>query len=213
MWNTIRFPHVRPVDNGPAANVDRCDVVCKPGEAADHTGKGALVGTVGPLGVPAGGTLPGGVLGVNKDQRNPGPSRLVAQLLPQVVESPGVQRGALRPPSPDPLADAPEVLQGDRPIRALGLLHDAFGDGVVHVMGKSLLLPGELLQPPLGPLAPLLLELSPEPTVSSPDGVEVLAGVGFPVGIGGEVDDAQVYPSTSLTSMGSGSSTLTVAKR
>ena len=129
MWNIARFPHVRQVDDCPAPppEVQGRDVVGLPSEATDHAGKSALVGTVGPLGMPASGALPTGVAGVNKHHSDPGPLRFVGQFLSQVVESPGVQRGALRPPSPDPLADALQVLQGDRPIRALGLLHQVTG--------------------------------------------------------------------------------------
>ena len=136
----IPCPRVRLDDGSPAANIDRREVVCKPRVPTDHTAKECLRGTIGLIGVPAGGALPRGVAWVDEDYRYSGPFGLVQDLLGQVMKRPAVQRGPLGLPKPYPFADAPEVFQGNAAPGALSLSHDALADAVVDVACKAMFL-------------------------------------------------------------------------
>ncbi len=186
MQNTIRFPHVRRVDSRPAPNpkVQGCHLVRMVSEPADSASKCALVGTIGLLGMPTARALPAGVPGVYEHQPDPGPLGFVGQFLSQVVERPTVQRGALRPSNPDPLTNALEVFQSNRPIRALGLLHDALADNMVGIQSEAPFFAGKPFQAALRRLGSLPLQFPPEPPMSGSNRVEVATRVGFPVTVG-----------------------------
>ena len=141
---------------------------------------------------PAGGAGAGGVSGVHQDHRHPGESCFVADKTAELVEAPRVVLSPLALPNPDPLAYPLEVFQGDSPIRALGLQHHLFADAVVSVPAKQGLLAPPLLEESPAGVGALALEPSPELGVTLPQAVDRAAGVGLAIGVGQNIDDAQV---------------------
>jgi len=196
--NSISYPRVRLDDGSPACDVASREVVRRPRAPTGYATKKRLRRTVDPLGVPAGRTLPGGVLWVNPDQRHPGPLRFVPDFLAQVMERPAMQRSPLGLPEPYPFANPLEVFQGKAAPGALSLGYDAFADAVAQVVGEVPLFARKLFQTTLGRLGALLLQLLPESSVAVSDRVQVLARVGLAVRVGGDVDDAQVNPQKAL---------------
>lgn len=89
------------------------------------------------LGVPADGALPRGVARVNEDQRDSGQGSFVRDVLTQLEERPGMQSGPLFPSSPNPRANAFEVFQGNRSLRAFGGSNDLLRDAMVNVPRKA----------------------------------------------------------------------------
>lgn len=190
---TIRFPRVRAVYNAPASNVSGRVPIGISGMPTGFARESALVGAVGPLGMPANGALLAGVSRVYENDWNPDPLSLVAQFGAEVEESPGMQGSPLWPTSPDPQTNALEVFQGYRSLRAFGFSYQFLGDGMVHVIGEASLLARKLLQAALGPLRAFLLKLLPKAMVAVSDPVEVRTGVRLAVAVGGDLDNAQVY--------------------
>ena len=92
-----------------------------------------------------------------------------------------------------PLADALQVFEGDTASGAFGFRDQPFADGVVNVTGEPSLLPPPLLRETLGGLGALGLEPCPEFGVAMAQAVQVPAGVGVTVRVGGNVDDAEVH--------------------
>src|SRR5262249_37322373 len=106
----------------------------------------------------------------------------------------GVQRGPLGLSSPDPRADAREIFEGDRPLRALSLGHDPFRDVVVDPGGEPALFPSSFVEATARRAGVFAGELGPQATVALSEGVDVRTGVAVPIAINSDVHDAEVYP-------------------
>ena len=142
--------------------------------------------------MPAGRAHLRGVRRVDVHQRDPGPCRLVGDVLAELGERPGVQRDPLGLAEPYPPADAAQVLQGDAASGAFSLGHDALGDDVVGVGGEPGFLTRPLAQEPFRGPGALRLEFAAQVPGPMPMPVQVLPGVPGPVVGGGDVRDPQV---------------------
>ena len=111
---------------------------------------------VGPLAMTAGRTGPRRIPRVDRHHGDPGQFRLVRHEAVELRERPSREPVArVGAPSRDPFADAGEILKGDPPIGASGVIDDRLADGVVDVAAESGLLAGhppEFLPRPLVPL-------------------------------------------------------------
>jgi len=115
-----------------------------------------------------------------------------------------MQNGALRLPSPDPRANALEVFKRNPTLRALSLPNDAFADRVVHVLGKAILLSGQLAQPPLCRQGTLLLKPISEPPLAVAHAFHRTPAVDHAVRVGGDIRHAQVDPDHIVDILGVG---------
>lgn len=183
---------VRLHNGSPAANVHGSDCVCRASEPAQDTAERSLRGTVGLRYMPAGRTDARSVPGINDGHRNTGQACLILDEGAKLMERPRMLDATLSLPNRDPAADTPEVFEGDAATGVFGLRDQPLRDGVVHVAGEPLLLPPTLLQQALGGFGALGLEPRPQFGVASPQPVDLAAGVGLAVRVGGDVDDAKV---------------------
>ena len=104
-----------------------------------------------------------------------------------------MQRRALRPASPYPIADTLEIFQGDAATGAFGRRNDAFGDAVVYMASKVRFLTSTFLEQSLGTLGALGLETFAQAPMASSMTIDLPTAVNLAVGIGGDVDDAEVH--------------------
>lgn len=148
--------------------------------------------TVSLIHTAADGTCPRGVPGVHQDYRHSPKSRLVLDKATELKESPRVVLSPLAFLNPDPRTYALKVFQGDRSIRAFSLQHHPFADVVVHPGREAAFLSTPLTEQPLGSPTPLGLKPSPEFGVSFPESVDLPPAVSLTIGVGQDVDDAQV---------------------
>src|SRR4030088_125219 len=181
-------------DGSPARDVAGRDVVGGASEPAPLTAEHIPRGAV-PLvdQAPLGG-FPRGVPGVHQDDRHPGERRLIGGEPSELGERPGVRVRALRLPNRYPAADPAQVLELDPAVGAFGFADDGLADHVVDVPGEPGLPAAPLAQQPLRGLGSLGLQPLAELPVAGPDGTDRLAAVGGAVGVGGQVDDAEIYP-------------------
>lgn len=163
--------------------------------AARHTEEFALALPVGLLAMPTLGAGSAGVPRVDFDHGDAGERRLVRQ------EGVELREGPTREPIPcvpasgrNPLANPRQFFDGDSARGALGGLDDRLADHVVLVTAEASLLDGDSLQFLLGSFRVPLLESLPLEVVLPPDILDWLTGVLGPVGIRGDVGDAQVNP-------------------
>ncbi len=99
---------------------------------------------------------------IHEDYLYPGLRGLVDDELPQLSERPVVQAGPLAAPSLYPVADAPEVFQGDAAAELLRFGHNPLGDPVINIPLVSPLASRQCSELPAGrPRAPLLQALPP----------------------------------------------------
>ena len=152
-----------------------------------------LVGPVLLVGVPTFGTLPAGVPRVHGNQRNTRQLCLVDQERTQLGEGPTMQNGTLLTPSPDPLADAIEIFDGNAAPGAFGGFNDLLTDHVVDVFGKTKLLARQLLQPALGGAGLLLLQPRPQPAMPVSNALHFAAAVPLAVAGGSNLRNSEVY--------------------
>ena len=189
------FPCVRPHDRGPAPDTDvqGRDGVGRASEPARHTFESGLPAPVGPAGVVARRALLRGVGRVHEHDGDTGQRRLVSDEGAELMEAPGFQRGPLRLPSLYPLADPPQVLQGDPTTGAFRLGHDLLGDAVVHVPGHPGFLSTAHLEQAFGALGALALEFPAEPAVAVAHAVQPRSRPAPGVGVVKDVHDAEIH--------------------
>ncbi len=135
-----------------------------------------------------------------------------AHHLAQLAKGPAVQPGALAAPDPDPRAQAPQVFQGQRPLRALRLDHELLADTMVGVAGKALLLARQFLQFAFGRSAAHLLQFAPlaakgmdDAALTMADVIDMAVGscrVHFAVRVQRHIADAQIHPQSTLNFLG-----------
>ena len=104
-----------------------------------------------------------------------------------------MQRGPLGPPNRDALADAVEGFEGYAARGALGLGHEALAERVINVGAKAPLAVATQLEQPPSRARALFLESLPQSPMAMPQPSHLRARVDATIGIGGDVDDAQVH--------------------
>jgi hypothetical protein len=100
-----------------------------------------------------------GVTGIDLNQSYAREDGFVFEKLTQLRECPGVQNRSLRFPSPYPLADARQLLDGNPASGAFGFLNNLFRNRMVDVLGKAKLFAGMVFQVSFGRLALYRLEV------------------------------------------------------
>jgi len=182
-----------PVYGGPTRNVASRDVVGESSEPAGHTGEEGLRLPVGFIHRPAGRARPAGVLRVHQDHRDPRQSCFVTDEGPQLPEGPAMQRRPLAATNREPIADAREVLQGNRPTGVFRGGDEGLADAMVGVGGESPFLPRPLLEQALRCLRALPLELLAQPPVAMAQAVQMPRRVNASIRIHGDVRHAQIH--------------------
>lgn len=129
--------------------------------SASDANKIRLTFPVGLLHMPASIAPLAGVVGIDKDHRNADHPRFVGNKLAQLEERPvAVPRPLICALDPRPRADALEVFQSNRPVRAFGSLNNALRNYVVGIGLKPALLAGNLFQLAASRLRALALQLA-----------------------------------------------------
>jgi hypothetical protein len=185
------------------SDVDRRDRVSKSTEPACSTGEPRLTRAIGLLAVPTGGTGAARVARVHEDDRDTSKARLVRDERPQLIEGPGVQCCPVAAPNGYPLPNPLEVFQRDSATCALSLGNDLLADDMVGVRGESAFFARQVLQPPLGALGALPLELGAQPSVSVADVLQVPTAMDGAITGHRDVGDPHVY-AKELLSVGRG---------
>ena len=107
--------------------------------------------TIGLVDVPTHGALLTGVFRVHEDDRNTRQPRLVVDELPQLREAPiAVPCSLVGPSSPGPRANARQVFEGNRTVRALSFFNESLADLMIDVLLEAPLATGQLAQVALG---------------------------------------------------------------
>lgn len=133
-----------------------------------------------------------GIPGVNEGHRDPLQPGLIFDEQPELVKSPRVVLPSLGPSDNGSLPDALEVFQGDAQGVPGSLFDNTLADDMVHITGETALLPSALQEQPLSRAGSPGLKPGPEFGMTLSEPVEVAPGVAFPLGVGEDVDDAQV---------------------
>ena len=139
-------------------------------------------------------TRPGRVPGIDDKECDAFHPGFVGQKGAELIERPIVQPVSLAFSGRNPVPDAGEIFDGDSGSSAFGLGNKVLGNGVIHPCLKTGLFPGEFDQSPLAGLRLFLLKafssfLIPETFVFYRS-----SGEDFPLGVGGDVDDAEIHP-------------------
>src|SRR5450756_257541 len=92
-----------------------------------------LIRTVGLVDTAALGTGSAGVPGINIHDLDALECSLVLDEVAQLPEGPTMDDSPLAFPNREPLADSPEVFEGDAPRGVFGPSHQSLADSVVHV--------------------------------------------------------------------------------
>src|ERR1700730_12693441 len=191
---TDRLVDVRPHDGGPGTRRNDAyrDGIGWASEAAHDALETRLRGPIRPIDVPAGQARLRRVAGIDQHDWHPDTRRLVLHEGAQLSECPvGVAR-SLPPSNRDALADALKVFQGNSATGVFGGAHQCLADAVVRVALEARLLSAQGLELAFG--RPCLATLQIASAVG--EGATLLfdarAGIDNGIGVGGDVDDAQV---------------------
>lgn len=160
--------------------------------AATGTGETVLSWSVALVDHPAFWAPPRRVARVHQNYRDAGPHRLVGQELAKLGKGPTGVPVALRPSNLRPLADMGQVLQPDPAAGAFGVRNNLLGNAMVLVLAKAGLLARELLEPAFCAAGAALLQPRTAAVEILTGGLDGGPGVGFPVAVEGDVDDAEV---------------------
>lgn len=182
----------RPVDSGPAPDIERGDVVGRASEPARATEERRSRRTVGLMNMSTRGTGQGGIGRIDEHHRHPEQPGLVLDELAELGKSPRMQATTLRPGNRCPAADTLEVLKGDSAPGAFGFGHELLGDDVVDIPAESLDPPGKFLEVPPCTRRPGLLECGPDLPGFLPGAVHGIPGMSLPIGVYGKVDNTEV---------------------
>lgn len=191
MNRMLTCSRVRPIDCGPA-DILRSDGVCRTSESADHATERASRGPVRLRDVPTYRTGSGRVTRIDGHYGHAVASSLVLDEETQLVESPRVEDTTLGPTNRNPIADACKVFDGDSSISVFGLRDQPLADDVVHVTSKSGFYPLALLEKAFGGLGSFLLQTVPQDGMPSSQSVQVTPTMSISIGIGGDVDNAEI---------------------
>src|SRR5690606_32237951 len=114
--------------------------------------------------MPTASALLAGVFRVHQDDRHTCQPRLVVDELPQLGEAPiAVSRSLLGSSSPGPRANAGQVFQGNRAVRALSFCYETLANLVVDVFLEAALAAREFPQVAFGRQAAARLQVGTEP--------------------------------------------------
>ena len=182
----------RHVGGCPACDVDRSDVVGVVRETARLATELGLAPAVGLVDVVATRTGARRVAWIDRDNWHTRKCTFVGQERPELEERPSGVHRSLALLDRYPTADTQEILQGDSTAGAFGLGDDVLRNGVVHVGTKTGLVPRETLEMPLGRLGSAGLEIGSQLVHPLAHGFDARAAVVFPVGVHGEIADAEV---------------------
>lgn len=149
-------------------------------------------GAVGCSGMLAAGAGAGSVARIDQDYLHPSSPGLVLDKGPELGKGPRMLGASLGLFNREPVADPPEVFQGNPAAGALSLGHQLLGKGVVHIPGKPRLLPTAPLQEALGGGGAFGLEPGPKTGMSFPQAVDLASGEDLPLRVCGQVFDPQV---------------------
>ena len=183
---------VRLVDSSPAGDIFRSDSVSQTSESALTTGKGCLGGPVGLGDMPAGGTGARSVSGIDKNHQDTGKSRLVLDEGAKLMERPGMMDATLSLANRYPVADTLEILKSDTAPGAFGLRDQSLANRMVDVRGETGFLVTALLQESFGGLGAFGLQPLPEFCMTLPQAVDLTAGIAVAIGVGSDIDNAEV---------------------
>ncbi len=195
---------VWPVDRGPASNITRRDVVCCARESAAYTEEGSLSFATAFIHTTAYRTGPGGITGVNFDYGDTNSLSLVRDKALKLIKRPAVQCSSLRLSNRHPITNAVKVFQGNRALCVLSLFDNAFADHVVGVASKTTLFTRQFFELAFSRFGLFLLEFTSQASMPMPDIIDVAAGEGFAIRIGGDVDDSQINAKRACHIYGSG---------
>lgn len=109
-----------------------------------------------------------------------------------------MQTGALRLPSPDPVADALKVFKSNTASGALSLFYQSLADRVVHVMSETAFLTCQLLQSAASRIRLALLKALAQTAVTITHAFNLRTGMAFAVTVGSNIDNAQVNAKRSI---------------
>lgn len=182
----------RRIDGRPCSDVDRCDVVRRPSEAALLTFKLISTDSVALALISASGTGSGSSSRVDCHDGDARQSRLVLDETPQLTECPRLLASTLSPPNRCPTPDALQILEDYHTVGVLGFGYQLLGYDVINISGEPSLLARETLEMLPGTLGTAFLEGCPVLGPFTTDPVDGLPAVGFSLTVHGEVDNAEV---------------------
>ena len=116
----------------------------------------------------------------------------------ELMERPRLQYRTLRPASPDPRLNTPQIFQGNLTLRAFGRRHKPFGDHMVGMRGKAVFLSRQLPQAAASPFRALPLEFGSQAPMPKAHALNRLAAVDRAVAVNGDVRHAQVNAQRAL---------------
>jgi len=129
---------------------------------------------------------------INFQHRNTYPSRLVLDKAFQLEERPIGVSCSLLASNSGPRPNASQVLNGNRPLRVLRLLHESFTDRVVRIGLEASLSPTDTPQFTPSSFRALALQVAAAMSINPTLLFNHCAGERLPVRVGRQIDDAQV---------------------
>lgn len=155
---------------------------------------------------PAAPALNASVARIDINDRNSGELRLVRDAGAEMPKGPVVQACSLTAAGRDPAPDVLEVFKHNPASGAFGGLNKRLRNAMVRDLLESALSAGQLSEPPLGCLGTATLKPRPATGEFGADTLNITAGMNYPIAIGGERYDAEVYAepiiSVELVSLG-----------
>ncbi len=168
------------------------DIIREGGIAASNTGERFLGFPVLFIHTAEFRTGPGRIPGIDDMEFDAFHQGLAGHKGAELTEGPVVQPASLAFPGRNLFPDAGEIFDGHSGSSAFGLGNKLFGDVVVDPRLKTMLLPGGFFQSPLGRLRLFLLKALSSFLIPDPFVFDRSAGENLPIGIGGDVDDAEI---------------------
>jgi hypothetical protein len=190
-FRTTRYVHGQ-LTGGPARDY-ACSVGIRVGGVpARHTTECRWIGPVALIDEAAGGALPAGVARVHCDQRDARKDRLVLQECAQLRKGPTVENLWLLPPSPYPVANASQFLDGNTASGAFSGSNDLLTDYMVYVAGEPRLFARQFLQTALGGARLFLLQLRPQAAIPQADALQFSPSIDSSIAVGRDPGYAKV---------------------
>jgi hypothetical protein len=178
----------------PTANIDRSVAISVGRETTANAQESLLIRTVTTINTTADLTGFGRVARVNQNHRHTGQTRLVFNLLAQIVKRPSVMLSPLAFSNRYSLTDALQIFKGYSHRVPFGLFNNLLGNFVVFVGRHSLLFAAAFFEQATGRFSTLALQLGSEFGVTLAKAIKVISGVGLAGAIGQDVFDTQVAP-------------------
>lgn len=183
----------KPIDNGSGPNVPGRDNVGVASEATSRTSKSGLVRPVGPVNVAAGRTGTRGIARIDKMNLHPCKLSFIGDELAELPERPFAVARSLGLVYRYPVADPGQLFERQVAAGVNGLGHQLLADAVVGIGFEPAFSPAHLLEPATAGLGADPLKPAPASFVMPAGGFNLGPAVLVAIGIGGQVDDAQVH--------------------